>query len=111
MFSKDITGDFGEDADSITASIFCSASSYVFPNTYPYRVFPSIFPLTAAETECIIESSRIKSGFGKNIELMFDLLPGYVFAYASQPVKEMSQLKVDGVIRLLGSPEKQLLPY
>ncbi|MFR5986491.1 MAG: transcription termination/antitermination protein NusG [Christensenellales bacterium] len=42
---------------------------------------------------------------GKNIELMFDLLPGYVFAYSSQPVKEMSQLKVDGVIRLLGSPE------
>lgn len=37
--------------------------------------------------------------------MMLDLLPGYVFAYSSQPVKEMSQFNVDGVIRLLGSPE------
>ena len=48
----------------------------------------------------VIRRHRIK---GENIELMFDLLPGYVFAYSSRPVKELSQLKVDGVIRLLGS--------
>lgn len=42
---------------------------------------------------------------GENIELMFDLLPGYVFVYSSQPLKELSHLKVDGVIRLLGSPD------
>lgn len=41
---------------------------------------------------------------GQNIDMMFDLLPGYVFAYSNRVVKEVSRLKVDGVIRLLGSP-------
>lgn len=44
---------------------------------------------------------------GKNIEIMFDLLPGYVFAYSTQPVKGLSQLKVEGVIKVLGSPENE----
>ena len=42
---------------------------------------------------------------GKNIEKMFDLLPGYVFAYSTRPAKGLSQLKVEGVIRVLGFPE------
>lgn len=42
---------------------------------------------------------------GKNIEIVFDLLPGYVFAYSTQPAKGLSQLKVEGVIKVLGSPE------
>lgn len=42
---------------------------------------------------------------GKNIDVMLDLLPGYVFAYSNREVKEVSHLKVDGVIRLLGSPK------
>lgn len=41
---------------------------------------------------------------GQNIDMMFDLLPGYVFAYSYRVVQEVSRLKVDGVIRLLGSP-------
>lgn len=44
---------------------------------------------------------------GKNIEIMFALLPGYVFAYSTQPVKGLSQLKVEGVIKVLGSPENE----
>ena len=41
---------------------------------------------------------------GKIVDMMFDLLPDYVFAYSNRVVKEVSQLKVDGVIRLLGFP-------
>ena len=40
---------------------------------------------------------------GKNIDLTFDLLPGYVFIYSDKEIKDVSQLKVQGVIRILGS--------
>lgn len=41
---------------------------------------------------------------GKNIDILFDLLPGYVFAYSSEPV-DLSAMMVEGVIRVLGCPE------
>lgn len=42
---------------------------------------------------------------GKNIDMLFDLLPGYVFAYHSERITEPSLLKTDGVIRILGSAD------
>lgn len=42
---------------------------------------------------------------GKNIDLMFDLIPGYVFAFTCSPLKDAAILRVDGVIKLLGVPE------
>lgn len=36
---------------------------------------------------------------------MFDLLPGYVFAFTYSPLKDASLLRVDGVIKLFGVPE------
>ena len=42
---------------------------------------------------------------GKNIDLYFDLFPGYVFAYSSQKISKDSLLKADGVIRVLGLAE------
>lgn len=50
----------------------------------------------------IVKRQRKK---GENIESMFDLLPGYVFAYSKEGIKEISTFKVDGVIRVLGFPE------
>ena len=37
--------------------------------------------------------------------MMFDLLPGYVFAFTCSPLKDAAILRVDGVIKLLGIPE------
>ena len=42
---------------------------------------------------------------GKNIDVLFDLLPGYVFAFSSRMLKSTDSLLVDGVIRVLGSSE------
>lgn len=50
----------------------------------------------------IIKRQRRK---GTNIDIMFDLLPGYVFAFTSSPLKDAATLRVDGVIKLLGIPE------
>lgn len=40
---------------------------------------------------------------GKNIDMLYDLLPGYVFAYTNTELSNISVLRVDGVIRILGS--------
>lgn len=50
----------------------------------------------------IIKRQRKK---GENIDMMFDLLPGYVFAFTCNPLKDISLLRVEGVIKLLGVPE------
>ena len=42
---------------------------------------------------------------GKNIDMLYDLLPGYVFAYSNTELSNISVLRVDGVIRILGSSE------
>ena len=42
---------------------------------------------------------------GKNIDMLYDLLPGYVFAYSSTELSNISFLRVDGVIRILGSSD------
>ena len=38
---------------------------------------------------------------GKNIDILFDLLPGYVFVYSSEPV-DLSAMMVECVIIALG---------
>ena len=42
---------------------------------------------------------------GKNIDMLYDLLPGYVFAYSNTELSNISVLRVDGVIRILGSSD------
>lgn len=42
---------------------------------------------------------------GKNIDILYDLLPGYVFAFSSCMLKSIAPLKVDGAIKVLGSSE------
>lgn len=42
---------------------------------------------------------------GENVDVMFDLLLGYVFAFTCSPLKDAAILRVDGVIKLLGVPE------
>ena len=42
---------------------------------------------------------------GKNIDMLYDLLPGYVFAYSKKELPSISVLRVDGVIRILGSSD------
>ena len=42
---------------------------------------------------------------GKNIDVLYDLLPGYVFAFSSCMLKSITPLKVDGVIKVLGASE------
>lgn len=42
---------------------------------------------------------------GKNIEMAFDLLPGYVICFTNSPLKDASLLIIDGVIKLLGVSE------
>ncbi len=39
---------------------------------------------------------------GRNIDLAYDLLPGYVFVFSEEPVEAISMLRIDGVIRILG---------
>ncbi|MBQ8136149.1 MAG: hypothetical protein IJ174_01825, partial [Clostridia bacterium] len=44
---------------------------------------------------------------GKNIEHLYDLLPGYVFAYTEEPLKSLDLFfQTDGVIRCLGDSDK-----
>ncbi len=42
---------------------------------------------------------------GQNVDMRFDLLPGYVFVYSSRKSESVSALRVEGVIRVLGLPE------
>ena len=37
--------------------------------------------------------------------MLYDLLPGYVFAYSDTELAKISVLRVDGVIRILGSSD------
>lgn len=41
----------------------------------------------------------------ENIDMLYDLLPGYVFAYSNTELSNISVLRVDGVIRILGSSD------
>ena len=50
----------------------------------------------------IVRSQRKQ---GKNIDRLFDFLPGYVFAFTSEKIIELSILRVSGVIRILGTME------
>lgn len=50
----------------------------------------------------IVKRQRKK---GENVEIMLDLLPGYVFAFTRDRVEDISLFRVDGVIRLLGFSE------
>ena len=42
---------------------------------------------------------------GVNVDMLYDLLPGYVFAFSSCMLKSITPLKVDGVIKVLGVSE------
>lgn len=44
---------------------------------------------------------------GKNVELLFDFLPGYIFAFTNTPINDVSLLRIDGVIRVLGKPSQR----
>ena len=51
----------------------------------------------------IIRRHRVK---GKNIDAMYDLLPGYVFFFSDTEITETSVFHgISGIIRRLGSPE------
>lgn len=51
----------------------------------------------------IIRRHRVK---GKNIDVMCDLLPGYIFAYSEEEFKDSSLFYgIDGLIRRIGSRE------
>ncbi|MBR3107145.1 MAG: hypothetical protein IKH30_08185 [Clostridia bacterium] len=51
----------------------------------------------------IIRRQRVK---GKNIDAMYDLLPGYVFAYSETEISDNRVFHgISGIIRRLGDPE------
>lgn len=55
----------------------------------------------------IIKRQRVQ---GKNIERLYDLLPGYVFVYAEEKLQDFSIFYgMDGLIRRLGTPETYYL--
>lgn len=52
----------------------------------------------------IIKRQRVK---GKNVDRMYDLLPGYVFVYSEEALADFSVFRgLDGMIRRLGVPEE-----
>ena len=56
-------------------------------------------------TPKIIRRQRVR---GKNVDGLYDLLPGYVFVFSEEKLEDLRLLGgVTGVIRRLGSPEDQ----
>ena len=42
---------------------------------------------------------------GVSVDMLYDLLPGYVFVFSAKAIESIATLRVDGVIRVLGSSE------
>lgn len=77
----------------------------LFCETRKAQKVASALELNGAERAFSPQILKRQRKQGKNIDLYFDLFPGYVFAYSSQKISKDSLLKADGVIRVLGLAE------
>ena len=66
----------------------------------------SVYGVKAAFTPLVLQHQRVK---GEILEVWRDLLPGYVFLFTDEPLRDFSflyRLKLDGPIRWLGDSER-----
>ncbi len=79
----------------------------LFCETRKAKKVASALELNGAERAFLPQILKRQRKQGKNIDLYFDLFPGYVFAYSSKKISKDSMQKVDGVIRVLGLAEQE----